>query len=315
MSERERSLVLVEEKRAAGAVGYRATALSCFSIAGSHELLQPLPIAVSRPPGAVRPSARGSRNVTPEMARPPPWRTGRSSHRNPQCFQADRRKRLSAVEGSPRQRLWGGSSPAVRSLGKWRSIMTDTSENEAARDERDDNVLKLPPKDEAWNPFDVEALKALGRGDEAAVEKVILKIEVRKPGKGEFFRTHPDPEMSVTTKLYKSDDGETFLVNPAVSDVFGRQIVRVTLYYCVNRYGDPFLWPVRVPEDGEKDNSYWQTARLAADKAIEAWNSASERIRLRRTTPSRRPAAFSRSHVGRICPCARCSSSPSGTRP
>jgi len=77
--------------------------------------------------------------------------------------------------------------------------------------------------------------------------------------------------MSVTTKLYKSDDGETFLVNPAVSDVFGRQIVRVTLYYCVSRYGHPFLWPVRVPEDGEKDNSYWQTARLAADKAIEAW--------------------------------------------
>ena len=149
--------------------------------------------------------------------------------------------------------------------------MAHTSENEAARDERDDNVLKLPPKEEAWNPFDVEALKALGRGDEAAVEKVLLKVEVRKPRKGEFFRTHPNPEMSVTTKLYKSDDGETFLVNPAVSDVFGRQIVRVTLYYCVSRYGHPFLWPVRVPEDGEKDNSYWQTARLAADKAIEAW--------------------------------------------
>ena len=66
--------------------------------------------------------------------------------------------------------------------------------------------------------------------------------------------------MSITTKLYRSGDREHFLVNPAVWDVFGRQIVRVTLYFCVGRYGDPFLWPVRVPDEGERDNSYWETA-------------------------------------------------------
>jgi hypothetical protein len=57
--------------------------------------------------------------------------------------------------------------------------------------ERDDNVLKLPPKEESWDPFNVEALKALGRGEEAAVEKLLLRIPVRKPGKGEFFSTDP----------------------------------------------------------------------------------------------------------------------------
>ena len=75
--------------------------------------------------------------------------------------------------------------------------------------ERDDNVLKLPPKEESWDPFNVEALKALGRGEEAAVEKLLLAIPVRKPGKGEFFRVHPDPEMSITTKLYRSATAKT----------------------------------------------------------------------------------------------------------
>jgi hypothetical protein len=50
--------------------------------------------------------------------------------------------------------------------------------------------------------------------------------------------------------------------------VFGRQIELVRLYYCVGRYGDVFLWPVRVPDEGERDNSYWETARLAAAKAM-----------------------------------------------
>ena len=123
----------------------------------------------------------------------------------------------------------------------------------------------------SWDPYNVEALKALGRGEETAIEKVLLAVPVRKPRKGEFFRVHPDPDMSITTKLYRSDDGENFLVNPAVADVFGRQIVRVTLYCCVTRFADPFLWPVRVPDEGERDNSYWETARLAAIKAIESW--------------------------------------------
>jgi hypothetical protein len=133
--------------------------------------------------------------------------------------------------------------------------------------------LKIVPPEtpKAWDPFDPESLKAQGRGDEIAVEKVLLAVAVRKPRKGEFFRVHPDPDLSAIIKVFKSDDGDTYLVNPVVQDVFGQQVVTVRLFYCVNRYGDPFLWPVRVPTNGEKDNSYWETARAAAAKAVDDW--------------------------------------------
>src|SRR3954471_13058142 len=101
----------------------------------------------------------------------------------------------------------------------------------AATPESEPNVIKLPPKSEAWDPYDVEALKALGRGEEVTVEKALLAVDVRKPRKGEFFRVHSDPELSITTKIYRDADGQSFLVNPQVADVFGRQIVLVRLYF------------------------------------------------------------------------------------
>ena len=57
--------------------------------------------------------------------------------------------------------------------------------------ERDDNVLKLPPKEESWDPFNVEALKALGRGEEAAVEKLLLADTSPQTRKGRVLQGSP----------------------------------------------------------------------------------------------------------------------------
>ncbi|HEV2901128.1 MAG TPA: hypothetical protein VGX71_25465 [Pseudaminobacter sp.] len=122
-----------------------------------------------------------------------------------------------------------------------------------------------------WDPFNPESLRAQGRDEEIGVQKVLLSVSVRKPKKGEFFRTHTDPDMHIVTKLYKNDDGESFIVSPGLQDVFGRQVVPVCLYFCVSRYGDPFLWPIRLPGDDGRDNSYWQTARDAAKRAETSW--------------------------------------------
>lgn len=145
-----------------------------------------------------------------------------------------------------------------------------SSDGQSVKPEHLKIVPDEPPK--AWDPFDPECLKAQGRDDEIAVEKVLLAVPVRKPRPGDFFRVHPDPDLSAVIKVFKSDDGETYLVNPAVQDIFGQQVVTVRLFYCFSRYGGPFLWPVRVPVNGEKDNSYWETARAAAAKAIDDWH-------------------------------------------
>ena len=43
---------------------------------------------------------------------------------------------------------------------------------------------------------------------------------------------------------------------------------RCTLVTCVYRDGTPFLWPLKLPKDGERDNEAWISARLAAKSAM-----------------------------------------------
>lgn len=47
------------------------------------------------------------------------------------------------------------------------------------------------------------------------VKKRHTLIQVRKPGKQEYIRVHPDPEYSLQTALLEfKEDGETYLVAP-----------------------------------------------------------------------------------------------------
>jgi hypothetical protein len=44
-----------------------------------------------------------------------------------------------------------------------------------------------------------------------------------------------------------------------------------TLAVCIDRNGNPRLWPLMFPRPGEKDNPAWISARLAARDAIDEW--------------------------------------------
>ena len=39
----------------------------------------------------------------------------------------------------------------------------------------------------------------------------------------------------------------------------------------VNRAGDPRLWPINEPRDGERDNDAWFTSRIVARKGLTHW--------------------------------------------
>jgi hypothetical protein len=53
--------------------------------------------------------------------------------------------------------------------------------------------------------------------------------------------------------------------------VLASEIVTATLHLAIDRQGDPFLWPVRLPDVNGKDNRYWRSARIAVAHCETHW--------------------------------------------
>jgi hypothetical protein len=44
-----------------------------------------------------------------------------------------------------------------------------------------------------------------------------------------------------------------------------------TLVTVIDRDGNPRLWPILLPREGERDNDAWKSARIAARNGIDRW--------------------------------------------
>ncbi len=109
--------------------------------------------------------------------------------------------------------------------------------------------------------------------------KAVVDVPIRKPGAQSFFRTRSGAQWRWDTVLFKvgGEDGagsrELYLVDQALRDepCLVGQAAPYMLYYVVNQFGDPCLWPVRLPGRDGKDNDYWSTAHKAARMAETHW--------------------------------------------
>jgi hypothetical protein len=111
------------------------------------------------------------------------------------------------------------------------------------------------------NPFDLDALRLDPAFEKmAGVKKVLSVVPVRKPHNQEWVRVHPDPAYRGNFPLIKhKDEGEFYFVTPAIARDYEAEVVRITLYTCVNTSGVVLLWPVRLPTaEGRQDN--WATS-------------------------------------------------------
>ena len=92
--------------------------------------------------------------------------------------------------------------------------------------------------------------------------EVLTHLPVRKPNRTDFFRVHPDPEMSFATAVYvDSEERETYLLSPDMPfDVVG-EAKPVNLTLAVTRHGNPFLWAVPFPDPLGRSNPWAETAR------------------------------------------------------
>jgi len=109
-------------------------------------------------------------------------------------------------------------------------------------------------------------------GGQVGIKKALLTVPVRKPGRQDFVRVHPDPHWRIETAVLQfKDDRETFVVAPAVQPELFGELVPMVLFTAVTRQGVLFLWPVRLPgPDGRHDD--WNRSALdAAQIGMSHW--------------------------------------------
>jgi hypothetical protein len=120
---------------------------------------------------------------------------------------------------------------------------------------------------------DIEALwfdPALGDG---IVINTYHSIPVGKPR--DYFRTVADPAYRRRTEIYVHKpegviDEVTYIVAPSMRGQID-EAKPCTIVTVVDRNGNPRLWPIKFPKDGERDNESWMSARSAAKAGMERW--------------------------------------------
>lgn len=125
------------------------------------------------------------------------------------------------------------------------------------------------------DPFNPEALRLPQNfAETVGVKKLLLTVPVRKPNKQDFVRVHPDENyrMSPAAILELKEDRETYLVTPDMAVQLPGEFTPAVLYTAINRQGVLFVWPVKLPEEGQKRVLEWhRSAGEAAELAMRRW--------------------------------------------
>ena len=71
--------------------------------------------------------------------------------------------------------------------------------------------------------------------------------------------------------LELKEERETYCVTPEMAAMLGSDVRPVMMLTCINRMGQVFLWPLPLPAEDGRTNSWHFTARAAAEQAEQRW--------------------------------------------
>jgi hypothetical protein len=102
--------------------------------------------------------------------------------------------------------------------------------------------------------------------------EVLIHVPVRKPNRHDFFRVHPDPDMSLVTAVFlDKEENECFFVTPEMREALLGETRPVLLMTTITRQGVVMVWPMRIPVDGARRDSWAETSAEAAQLAKKKW--------------------------------------------
>ena len=102
--------------------------------------------------------------------------------------------------------------------------------------------------------------------------EVLTHVPVRKPNRTDFFRVHPDPDMSLVTAVFlDKEENECYFVAPEIRDALLGEIRPVLLMTTITRQGVVMIWPMRIAVDGARRDGWAETSAEAAELAKRKW--------------------------------------------
>jgi len=130
------------------------------------------------------------------------------------------------------------------------------------------------PQREPDDPFDPAQLR-MATMENIGVEKITLTVPVRRPGRNEFFRVNPDPDMTVDWYVIERDDDldrEVYWVTQEFRGDLLDELKPVRIFTCINKRGTVFLWPARLPGLDNRLGRRWHESALEiAEFAKTSW--------------------------------------------
>ena len=124
------------------------------------------------------------------------------------------------------------------------------------------------------DPFDPASLRLdQSYADTVGVKKLLTTVPVRKPGRQDFVRVHPDPGYRLTPAaiIEVKEDREVYLVIPDMAQALPGEFSTATLFTAISRQGTLFLWPVKLPRPDGRQNEWHRSAAEGAERAMEKW--------------------------------------------
>lgn len=147
--------------------------------------------------------------------------------------------------------------------------------NTTTQPPEDDGDLALPSPNgntTEMNPPDVlDSLESLRLSPESRsatrTATIITNIPVRKPGKQGWVWVHPDPHLQIDVALLTVDEerDRPYVVHPSILSELEEGLAKpVSLIPYSDRSDNCFLWPVPLPGEDGRSNSWTDAAREIA---------------------------------------------------
>jgi hypothetical protein len=113
--------------------------------------------------------------------------------------------------------------------------------------------------------------------EQAGVEEVVSHVTVCRPPKEHFIRVHEGEDyfkQGPFGLLELKEDREVYFIPASLAAALIEEepcVAPYWLFLAITRQGKLYLWPVRKPRSGERQNRWWESALVLAERATREW--------------------------------------------
>jgi hypothetical protein len=150
--------------------------------------------------------------------------------------------------------------------------------------DRNPAQVPQPPADLSANVDAFDNLDELRLSQDFAastgVKKLLTTVPVRKPNPQDFVRVRPEEGYRLQTAILElKEEREVYLIAPSLWSELPGELKPVALFTAINRQGVVFLWPVKLPGEDGRIDSWNQSGLEAVNHAEDRW------VRVKANTP------------------------------